>query len=211
MLPKYSVLQKLMEAQVVAVIRGKDSHEAVQVSKAAIAGGITVIELTYTTPQVEEVFQELRQLDVLLGAGSVMDSETARHAILSGAQFIVSSHFVQEIAVLCNRYSVPYLPGCMSIRDMAEALEAGCDVLKLFPANTFDPSFIRSVNGPLPNVRIMPTGGVSLKNMRNWLDAGAVAVGIGSDLTKAFQRGGFEEAVVLSKEYVSQASQPAGV
>ncbi|MDN4071838.1 bifunctional 2-keto-4-hydroxyglutarate aldolase/2-keto-3-deoxy-6-phosphogluconate aldolase [Fictibacillus terranigra] len=207
MLPKYSVLHKLLESRVVAVIRGKDRHEAAEVSKAAVEGGITAIELTYTTPQVEDVFKELRQLNVLLGAGSVMDSETARHAILAGAKFIVSSHFVKEIAALCNRYSVPYLPGCMNISDMAIALEAGCDVLKLFPANTFDPSFIRSVNGPLPNVRIMPTGGISLNNMNEWLAAGAVAVGVGSDLTKTYQKGGYEEAVSLSRKYMNTLNQ----
>ncbi|SDN05542.1 2-dehydro-3-deoxyphosphogluconate aldolase / (4S)-4-hydroxy-2-oxoglutarate aldolase [Fictibacillus solisalsi] len=207
MLPKYSVYQELMDAKVVAVVRGQNGHEAIQVSKAAVEGGITAIELTYTTPEVEEVFKELRHMNVLLGAGSVMDPETARHAILSGAKFIVSSHFVKEIAALCNRYSVPYLPGCMNISDMALALEAGCDVLKLFPANTFDPSFIKSVNGPLPNVRIMPTGGISLKNMNDWLDAGAVAVGVGSDLTKAFQKGGYDEAVSLSREYIAKMNQ----
>ncbi|RXZ01692.1 bifunctional 2-keto-4-hydroxyglutarate aldolase/2-keto-3-deoxy-6-phosphogluconate aldolase [Fictibacillus sp. S7] len=211
MLPKYSVYQVLMEAKVVAVVRGQNSHEAIQVSKAAIEGGITAIELTYTTPEVEEVFKELRHMNVLLGAGSVMDPETARHAILSGARFIVSSHFVKEIATLCNRYSVPYLPGCMNISDMALALEAGCDVLKLFPANTFDPSFIKSVNGPLPNVRIMPTGGISLKNMNDWLSAGAVAVGVGSDLTKAFQKGGYDEAVSLSREYIAKMNQHSEV
>ncbi|MDM5340249.1 bifunctional 2-keto-4-hydroxyglutarate aldolase/2-keto-3-deoxy-6-phosphogluconate aldolase [Fictibacillus enclensis] len=211
MLPKYSVYQQLMEAKVVAVVRGQNSHEAIQVSKAAIEGGITAIELTYTTPEVEEVFKELRHMNVLLGAGSVMDPETARHAILSGAKFIVSSHFVKEIATLCNRYSVPYLPGCMNISDMALALEAGCDVLKLFPANTFDPSFIKSVNGPLPNVRIMPTGGISLKNMNDWLSAGAVAVGVGSDLTKAFQKGGYDEAVSLSREYIAKMNQHSEV
>ncbi|MDM5200884.1 bifunctional 2-keto-4-hydroxyglutarate aldolase/2-keto-3-deoxy-6-phosphogluconate aldolase [Fictibacillus enclensis] len=211
MLPKYSVYQQLIEAKVVAVVRGQNSHEAIQVSKAAIEGGITAIELTYTTPEVEEVFKELRHMNVLLGAGSVMDPETARHAILSGAKFIVSSHFVKEIATLCNRYSVPYLPGCMNISDMALALEAGCDVLKLFPANTFDPSFIKSVNGPLPNVRIMPTGGISLKNMNDWLSAGAVAVGVGSDLTKAFQKGGYDEAVSLSREYIAKMNQHSEV
>ncbi|MDN4524181.1 bifunctional 2-keto-4-hydroxyglutarate aldolase/2-keto-3-deoxy-6-phosphogluconate aldolase [Fictibacillus fluitans] len=211
MLPKYSVYQQLLETKVVAVVRGQNSHEAIQVSKAAIEGGITAIELTYTTPEVEEVFKELRHMDVLLGAGSVMDPETARHAILSGAKFIVSSHFVKEIATLCNRYSVPYLPGCMNISDMALALEAGCDVLKLFPANTFDPSFIKSVNGPLPNVRIMPTGGISLKNMNDWLGAGAVAVGVGSDLTKAFKKGGYDEAVSLSREYIAKMNQHSEV
>ncbi|MBT2575147.1 bifunctional 2-keto-4-hydroxyglutarate aldolase/2-keto-3-deoxy-6-phosphogluconate aldolase [Bacillus sp. ISL-51] len=211
MLPKYFVYQQLLEEKVVAVVRGQNSHEAIQVSKAAISGGINAIELTYTTPEVEDVFKELRHMDVLLGAGSVMDTETARHAILSGATFIVSSHFVKDIASLCNLYSVPYLPGCMSISDMASALEAGCDVMKLFPAITFDPSFIKSVNGPLPNVRIMPTGGISLNNMNDWLSAGAVAVGVGSDLTKAYQKGGYEAAVSLSREYVSKKSEYTGV
>lgn len=150
-------------------------------------------------------------MDILLGAGSVMDTETARHAILSGAKFIVSSHFVKDIASLCNLYSVPYLPGCMSISDMASALEAGCDVMKLFPASSFDPSFIKSVNGPLPNVRIMPTGGISLHNMNDWLSVGAVAVGVGSDLNKAYQKGGYEAAVSLSREYVSKKAECTGV
>lgn len=110
MLPKYAIYEKLLHAQVVAVIRGQNSQEALEVSKAAISGGISAIELTYTTPEVEDVFKELRHQDILLGAGSVMDTETARHAILSGASFIVSSHFVKEIASLCNQYSVPYLP-----------------------------------------------------------------------------------------------------
>ncbi|MBY8914290.1 bifunctional 2-keto-4-hydroxyglutarate aldolase/2-keto-3-deoxy-6-phosphogluconate aldolase [Bacillus sp. YC2] len=211
MLPKYFVYQQLLEAKVVAVVRGQNSHEAIQVSKAAISGGINAIELTYTTPEVEDVFKELRHMDVLLGAGSVMDTETARHAILSGATFIVSSHFVKDIASLCNLYSVPYLPGCMSISDMASALEAGCDVMKLFPAITFDPSFIKSVNGPLPNVRLMPTGGISLNNMNDWLSAGAVAVGVGSELTKAYQKGGYEAAVSLSRDYVSKKSEYTGV
>ncbi|MCR4367183.1 MULTISPECIES: bifunctional 2-keto-4-hydroxyglutarate aldolase/2-keto-3-deoxy-6-phosphogluconate aldolase [Bacillus amyloliquefaciens group] len=211
MLPKYAIYEKLLHAQVVAVIRGQNSQEALEVSKAAISGGISAIELTYTTPEVEDVFKELRHQDILLGAGSVMDTETARHAILSGASFIVSSHFVKEIASLCNQYSVPYLPGCMSVSDMALALEAGCDVVKLFPANSFDPSFIKSVSGPLPNVRIMPTGGISLNSMNDWLSAGAVAVGVGSDLTKAYQKGGYEAAVSLSKEYVCRKNEYTGV
>ncbi|MES1030048.1 bifunctional 2-keto-4-hydroxyglutarate aldolase/2-keto-3-deoxy-6-phosphogluconate aldolase [Bacillus velezensis] len=211
MLPKYVIYEKLLHAQVVAVIRGQNSQEALEVSKAAISGGISAIELTYTTPEVEDVFKELRHQDILLGAGSVMDTETARHAILSGASFIVSSHFVKEIASLCNQYSVPYLPGCMSVSDMALALEAGCDVVKLFPANSFDPSFIKSVNGPLPNVRIMPTGGISLNSMNDWLSAGAIAVGVGSDLTKAYQKGGYEAAVSLSKEYVCRKNEYTGV
>lgn len=202
---RYTVLQKLTESKVVAVIRGENAEEAIQLSKAAVEGGIQAIEITYTTPNATDVFHALEQSNALLGAGSVLDPETARHALLAGAQFIVSPHFNKEIAILCNRYSVPYLPGCMTINEMVKALEAGCDVLKLFPANNFEPSFIRSINGPLPNVQIMPTGGIHLGNMKEWIQAGAVAVGIGSDLNKAYRKGGYEAVVTLSQTYMQKS------
>ncbi|USK58180.1 bifunctional 2-keto-4-hydroxyglutarate aldolase/2-keto-3-deoxy-6-phosphogluconate aldolase [Peribacillus asahii] len=204
---KHSIIYQITEAKVVAVIRGQDAEEAIQLSKAAVEGGIRAIELTYTTPQIEDVFKELQNTDALLGAGSVLDSETARHAIIAGARFIVSPYFAEDVALLCNRYGIPYMPGCMTIREMAMALEAGCDVLKLFPANHFEPSFIKSVNGPLPNVRIMPTGGINLDNMKEWLHAGAVATGIGSDLNKAYQSGGYEAVVELSKKYMQKSAE----
>jgi len=203
---KYSTINVLTSTKVVAVIRGKDASEATELSKAAIEGGIKAIELTYTTPQIEDTFRSLKGLNVLLGAGSVLDSETARHAILNGAKFIVSSHFVEDVAKLCNRYGIPYMPGCMSIREMASALELGCDILKLFPAGHFDPSFIKAVNGPLPNVKIMPTGGINLDNMEEWINAGAVAIGIGSDLNKAYQNRGYEAVVRLSEKYIEKCS-----
>ncbi|MBX9971576.1 bifunctional 2-keto-4-hydroxyglutarate aldolase/2-keto-3-deoxy-6-phosphogluconate aldolase [Cytobacillus firmus] len=202
---KHSIIQQLTEAKVVAVIRGQNAEEAAQLSKAAAEGGIRAIELTYTTPQVEAAFKELQNEKIILGAGSVMDSETARHAILAGAKFIVSSHFIEEVAALCNRYGLPYLPGCMTIREMAMALEAGCDVIKLFPASQFEPSFIKTVNGPLPNVRIMPTGGINQENIKSWLNAGAVAAGIGSDLNKAYQSGGYQAVVELSRKYIQES------
>ena len=202
---RYSILSKLEEAKVVAVIRGGSAEEAIELSKAALQGGIRAIELTYTTPQVGKVFDALAQEDVLLGAGSVLDTETARHAILAGAKFIVSPSYMEEISPLCNRYSIPYLPGCTTLREMVKSMEGGSDIIKLFPANNFDPSFVKSVNGPLPNVRIMPTGGINLNNMADWLAAGAIAVGIGSDLNKAYATGGFEDAVELSRKYMEKA------
>ncbi len=201
---KFETHAQLAASKVVAVIRGNDAEEAIQLSKAAAEGGIRVIELTYTTPNIIQVFEALQSEDILLGAGTVLDAETARHAILAGAQFIVGPHFNPDVARLCNRYGIPYLPGCMTIREMIEAMEMGCDVLKLFPANGFDPSFIKSVKGPLPHVKIMPTGGVNMNNMNDWLDGGAVAVGIGSDLNKAFKTGGYKAVVELSKNYVEK-------
>ncbi|MED0673877.1 bifunctional 2-keto-4-hydroxyglutarate aldolase/2-keto-3-deoxy-6-phosphogluconate aldolase [Aneurinibacillus aneurinilyticus] len=204
---KYEVLQKLIESKVVAVIRGENAEEAIQLSKAAVEGGIQAIEITYTIPNAGDVFRALEKSKALLGAGSVLDPETARNALLVGAQFIVSPHFNKEIASLCNRYSVPYLPGCMTVESMIEALEAGCDVLKLFPASNFEPSFIRSVNGPLPHVQIMPTGGIHLGNIKEWIQAGAVAVGIGSDLNKAYRNGGYEAVVTLSQTYMHKIAE----
>lgn len=203
---KHEILSQLTETKVVAVIRGESAEEAVQLTKAAVDGGIRAIELTYTTPQVQKVFEELHNADALLGAGTVLDPETARHAILYGAKFVVSPHFNAEVATVCNRYGIPYLPGCMTIREMVLALEAGCDILKLFPANNFSPSFIKSVKGPLPHVQIMPTGGINAGNMKEWIDAGAVAVGVGSDLNKAYKTGGYDAVVEASKKYIEAST-----
>ncbi|WP_394120969.1 bifunctional 2-keto-4-hydroxyglutarate aldolase/2-keto-3-deoxy-6-phosphogluconate aldolase [Planococcus donghaensis] len=204
MIPKMEVYQQILDARIVAVIRGKDADEAIAVAEAAVAGGLKAIELTYTTPNVSRVFDKLADSKALIGAGTVLDAETARHALLHGAEFVVSPNFNPEIAKVCNRYNVPYLPGCMTIKEMVEATEWGCDILKLFPANGFEPSFIGSVNGPLPKVRIMPTGGINIKNMNAWLAAGAVAVGIGSDLTKAYRSAGEQGVTELVKGYLEE-------
>ncbi|HWL12376.1 MAG TPA: bifunctional 2-keto-4-hydroxyglutarate aldolase/2-keto-3-deoxy-6-phosphogluconate aldolase [Ureibacillus sp.] len=203
---KIDILKALSDAKVVAVVRGSSPEEATEISKGAIEGGIRAIELTYTTPFVEDAFKALRNSDALIGAGTVLDAETARHAILNGAKFVVSPSFNTEIATICNRYSIPYLPGCMTIKEIVAALEGGSDIVKLFPANQFEPSFIKSVKGPLPNVTIMPTGGVGLENMNEWLDAGAVAVGIASDLNSAYAKEGYQGVVERSKAYVENLS-----
>ena len=198
---KAQIIQQIEQQKLVAVIRGNTVEEATAIIRGAVQGGIEVIELTYTTPFVEDVFKALRDEKALIGAGTVLDSETARHAILNGAKFIVSPSFSEEIAKICNRYTVPYFPGCMTIKEMVTALEAGCEVLKLFPADHFKPSFIKSVKGPLPQVKIMPTGGINADNMAQWLNSGAVAVGIGSDLTRAYQAGGIEAVAEAAKAY----------
>ncbi|WP_211279052.1 bifunctional 2-keto-4-hydroxyglutarate aldolase/2-keto-3-deoxy-6-phosphogluconate aldolase [Sutcliffiella halmapala] len=202
MIQKFEVLQSLSKMKLVAVIRGKDAEEAISISKAAIKGGVNAIEVTYTTPNIERVFDALADEQAVVGAGTVLDAETARHALLHSAKFIVSPHFSKEISELCNRYSVPYLPGCLTISEIVRALESGCDIVKLFPANNMDPSFIKSVNGPIPQVRMMPTGGIHTGNITEWLDAGAFAVGIGSDLTKAYHKGGEAAVIDLCQKYL---------
>lgn len=198
-------LNELSKAKIVAVIRGEDDKEALAISEAAIKGGVHAIEVTYTTPGAEKTIAALANDDeALVGAGTVLDAETARHALLHGAKFVVSPHFSAEISEVCNRYSVPYLPGCLTIKEIIEALEHGCDVMKLFPANNLQPSFMKAVNGPLPHVRMMPTGGINIDNFKDWLDEGAFAVGVGSDLTKAYRANGAEAVTEQCEKYISR-------
>ena len=144
------------------------------ISEACVKGGIQGIEVTFTVQSADEVIKELVSVyktneKVVIGAGTVLDATTARIAILAGAQFIVSPAFDEETAKLCNLYQIPYMPGCMTITEMKTALEAGVDIVKLFPGNAFGPGFIKAVKAPLPQVNIMPTGGVSLDNVEEWI------------------------------------------
>src|SRR5690606_5571364 len=142
MIPKMEVYQQILDAKIVAVIRGKDAEEAIAVAEAAVAGGLTAIELTYTTPNVSRVFEKLAGSQAPSGGGTVLDAEIARDALLHGAEFVVRPSFNSEIAKVSNRYNVPYLPGCLTITELVEATESGCDILKLFPANGFAATFI---------------------------------------------------------------------
>ncbi|MGF2614624.1 bifunctional 4-hydroxy-2-oxoglutarate aldolase/2-dehydro-3-deoxy-phosphogluconate aldolase [Rossellomorea aquimaris] len=202
---KIDVINRIVESGVVAVVRAETKDEAERISTACIKGGIKAIEVTLTVPGAEEVLRSLnnsfKEGELILGAGSVLDSETARMAILAGAEYIVSPCFDKETAKLCNRYGVPYMPGCMTITEMKTAMEYGTDVVKLFPGNTFAPSIIKSIKGPLPQVSVMPTGGVNLNNAAEWIKNGAVAIGIGSDLTKPASIGNYDEVTKLAEQY----------
>mgnify|MGYP002144137674 CR=1 FL=1 len=204
---KFEILNKIKEIGVVAVIRESNPQEAIKVSKACVEGGIPAVEVTYTVPGASEVIKELKKTidpsKLLVGAGSVLDSETARTAILAGATYIVSPAFDSETAKLCNRYQVPYMPGCMTITEMVTAMESGCDIIKLFPGSAFGPSFVKAVKAPLPQINIMPTGGVSLENVDEWIKNGVVAVGAGGQLTS----GTYEEIVEKSREFVLKVEE----
>lgn len=190
---KLQLVQKIVEEGVVAVLRGNSPEEIVLMAEQAIAGGIKVIEITMTTPFALQAIEKLSRkyawdaeeesAYAIIGVGTVLDPETARAAILSGATFVVGPSLNPATVALCNRYRVPVMPGCMTIKEIQEALELGADIVKLFPGNLYDPSMIKAIKGPLPQANIMPTGGVSLDNLGDWVAAGAVAVGIGSDLT----------------------------
>lgn len=211
MIRKYEILKKIIDSGVVAVIRAEDEAEVERISTACVKGGISAIEITLTVPGALSAIRELKKKaspnEFLIGAGTVLDSETARAAILEGAEFIVSPCFDKETAKLCNRYQIPYLPGCVTITEIKTALEYGASVIKLFPGNIFGPEAIKSIKGPLPQVSIMPTGGVNLSNIKNWIKQGAVAVGVGSEITKPAKDGNYEEVINLAREYVNLVKQ----
>ena len=178
-------------------------------------GGIPAIEVTFTVPGADKVITALKKKfkkeELLVGAGTVLDSETARIAILAGAEYIVSPSFDLETAKLCNRYQVPYMPGCMTITEIVAAMEAGADVVKVFPGNAFGPDFIKAIKGPLPQAVLMPTGGVSLDNVGQWIKNGCVAVGVGGDLTASAKTGDYETITKIAKQFVAKVKEARAV
>ncbi|MDO5375057.1 MAG: bifunctional 2-keto-4-hydroxyglutarate aldolase/2-keto-3-deoxy-6-phosphogluconate aldolase [Staphylococcus rostri] len=190
---KWQTLQKLHDNYLVAVVRGNSKEHAIAAVQQMIEGGIYNIEVTFTTPQAEQVIAELIKQNndpkVVIGAGTVMDAVTARIAILNGAAYVVSPHFDSKIAEVCNMYSTPYLPGCGSVTEIVQAMTVGVDVVKLFPGDFLGPNFIKNVHGPIPDIALMPSGGVSIDNLAEWVEKGAYAVGIGSALLKGAKDG----------------------
>lgn len=185
---KLQVIETVKKKGVVAVIRGNTPDEAVQISEACIAGGVTAIEVAFTTPRAHEAILTLSEkykdnAQVVIGAGTVLDAETARMAILNGAAFVVSPAFDEATIKLCNRYRVACMPGTTTIQGVIQALELGADIVKVFPGEVVGSKFIKAVKGPLPQAQMMPTGGVSIDNVAEWFKAGAVAVGAGGALT----------------------------
>lgn len=200
---KLDTLNRIHELGIVPVVRGKDVEEAIEYCKGLVEGGINVLEVTFTIPNAIDVFKKLQEVlpeDTLIGAGTVVDEITARLAILNGAKFIVSPAFDKDVAMICNKYQIPYMPGCITPTEVLEALSYGVDVVKLFPGSLTGPSYIKAIHGPIPYVNIMPTGGVSLENLEEWFKAGVYAVGAGSNLVKGSQ----EEITQKSKQYLEK-------
>jgi len=200
------VLRSIKNAGVVAVVRGDSKEEALKIVDAVSKGGIKVMELTMTVPNpidvVKEAAEKYKETDVIVGAGTVLDTETARACILAGAQFIVSPSLDIDTLKLCNRYKVLVMPGVMTVKDAITAFEYGVDVVKVFPANLYGPSVIKSFKGPLPQGDFMPTGGVTVSNLHEWIEAGAVVVGTGGDLTKGAKTGDYDLVEKTAKEFV---------
>lgn len=213
---KLATLTKLMNCGVVAVVRADSKEEAFNISEACVKGGIYGIEVTFTVQDADLVIKELVSIyknnnKVIIGAGTVLDATSARIAILAGAEYIVSPSFDEETAKLCNLYQVPYMPGCMTITEMKEALKAGVDIVKLFPGNAYGPDFVKAIKAPLPQINLMPTGGVNLENIEKWIQNGCVAVGVGGNLVAPAKTGEYEKITELARAYVKKIQAARGV
>lgn len=203
---KEIVISRICDVGLVAVVRAETKDAAKRITEACIEGGVVAVEVTFTVPGAHEIISELAKSyssdEILLGAGTVLDPETARIAILSGAQYVVSPCLNIDTVRLCNRYRVPIMPGAMTIKEVVEAMEAGADIIKLFPGEIFGPAFVKAINGPLPHAKIMPTGGVSIDNVGEWIKAGCVAVGVGGNLTSGAKTGDYQSIATKGKQYI---------
>lgn len=199
----YHLLDQMLEGKLVIVIRGSNVTIARKTAEACMRGGAKTLEITFTIPGASELLKEMteRYNNILFGAGTVLDAQTASLAITAGANFIVSPGFDKETAKLCNQYGIPYFPGCMTVNEILYALQYGVSVVKLFPGDAFSPNFIKSIHGPLPHVNIMPTGGITLDNVGEWFEKGAVMVGIGGEITRPSKNGEFEKVEALTRSF----------
>jgi 2-dehydro-3-deoxyphosphogluconate aldolase/(4S)-4-hydroxy-2-oxoglutarate aldolase len=211
MIPKLNILQRIIQSGVVAVVRANSSEQALQIAEACREGGVNAIEITFTIPGASKVIEDLTKAykrdEMIVGAGTVLDPETARIAILAGAQYIVSPSLNVETVKLCNRYQIPIMAGAMTIDGVVAAMEAGVDIVKVFPGEAFGPSFIKAIKGPLPQAPLMPTGGVSLDNVDEWIKAGCVAVGVGSNLTGGAKTGDYQLITDTAAKFVKKVKE----
>lgn len=208
---KIDSLKRIEETGIVAVVRAENAEEAIKIADAVKAGGIEAIEITMTVPGAVDVIKELShtfsQNEILIGAGSVLDAETARSCILAGAEYIVGPTLDVETIKLCNRYQKPVMPGAMSVTEALRAMEAGADVVKIFPATLFGPKIIRAIKGPIPQAPLLPTGGVNPDNVKEWFRAGSFAVGAGSALVGGAKEGDFDKVTRAAEVFIERIAE----
>ncbi len=180
-------LQRVLDSGLVAIIRAPNGDQLVEVAEALLEGGIDVIEVTFTVPGVLDIISKVRDAlgdRILLGAGTVLDTESARAALLAGAEFLVTPTVNTRVIELCNRYDKVIMPGGFTPTEVLTAWEAGADIVKVFPADIGGPNHLKALKGPFPQIRLLPTGGVTLDTLGSFVDAGACAVGLGSALVE---------------------------
>lgn len=206
-MPKKSSLDRVVACGIVAVLRSQSGQMLGEVAEALLAGGVDVIEVTFTVPQAHKVLEQVADRlgdQILLGAGTVLDPQTARTALLAGAEFIVAPVLNPRVIRLCRRYSKLVIPGAFTPTEVLTAWQAGADIVKVFPSDCVGPAYLKTLLGPLPQLRLMPTGGVNLQTAADFLRAGACALGIGGALAdpKAIAARDFARIESLARQYV---------
>ena len=186
---KHKVISTMHKNGLIGIVRDNSEEDAITRTRAIRDGGVSILEISMTTPGalniISTVAKEIKEnkLEAFIGAGTVLDVETARACILAGSSFIISPNFNIEVAKMCNRYSVAYMPGVQTFTEIVTAMDAGCDIVKIFPASAVGIGFIKAVMGPLPQARCIPVGGVDINNVDKWFADGAYAVALGAGLT----------------------------
>src|SRR4051812_9039063 len=205
---KESNLRRVLDCGIVAVVRSPDSRQLVEVCRALADGGVTVVEITMSVPDALDVVRAVKHSlgdRLLLGAGTILDPETARAALLAGAEYLVAPTVSLDVIRLCQRYDKLVMPGAFTPTEILSAWEAGADIVKVFPAEVLGPPFFKALRAPLPQVRLMPTGGVDLTTAAKFLEAGVCCLGIGGQLVepKAVTERNFERIRDLAAQYVT--------
>jgi 2-dehydro-3-deoxyphosphogluconate aldolase/(4S)-4-hydroxy-2-oxoglutarate aldolase len=200
---------------VIAIMRAKSSEQLIRAADAIREGGVRVIEVTMTTPGALSVIEQAVSRygeDVLFGAGTILDAESARAAILAGAQFIVSPSFKASLVEICRRYSVPVMPGGYTPTEVLTAWECGADMVKVFPASFGGPALIKAIKAPLPQVELVPVGGVNLDTTADFIRAGAAAVGVGSALInqRLLDSGDFGALTDRARRFIEEVARGRG-
>lgn len=207
-----ATLRLIEDTGVVAVIRLESPDVLRDVCDALAAGGVRALEVTMTVPRAVSLIEQLSSslpADFAVGAGTVLDAETARQVILAGARFVVGPVFRPAVIDMAHRYDIPVMPGCFSPTEILAAWEAGADIVKVFPATALGPGFFKDIRGPMPQLRLMPTGGVTRDNAGDWIKAGAVAIGVGTALVDkaAVKARRFDAIAANARHFVTAVQQ----
>jgi 2-dehydro-3-deoxyphosphogluconate aldolase / (4S)-4-hydroxy-2-oxoglutarate aldolase len=203
-----ATLKRILDGGIVAVVRSESGEQLARVVRALAEGGVTAAEITFTVPDAIDVIRRVRRElgdAVVLGAGTVLDPETARAALLAGAEYLVAPTLNLDVIRLCRRYDKVVMPGAFTPTEALAAWEAGADVVKIFPADVGGPTYLKALRGPLPQIRLMPTGGVDLTTAEAFLKAGACCLGVGGALVepKAVAAGDFDRLRHLAGQYAA--------
>ncbi|WP_019551850.1 bifunctional 4-hydroxy-2-oxoglutarate aldolase/2-dehydro-3-deoxy-phosphogluconate aldolase [Propionispira raffinosivorans] len=210
---KFEILKTITDGGMVVIIRSSDTEDAYQIAKAAIKGGAKALEITFSVPNaltvIKRLTEEYSKTGIVIGAGTVLTSEDAAAAVLAGAQLLVSPNLNPKMIEFANNYQIVTISGALTPTEIFNSIQAGADIVKIFPADLFGSNYVKTLNGPLPQAALVPTGGVTPENVGEWLAAGCVAVGVGSYITKAHSNDGDYQKVTQAAEVFVAAIKQA--